>query len=65
LKDRDIRRPLFPFPDVGKGDPAWDAYMSSCSDYIKRQILIYQNWPQRRYNELGYLEEKVFTDMNA
>lgn len=46
-------------------DRAKAAYMNSCTDYLKRQILIYTNWPQRRYHAMGYSEEKVFTDMNA
>ena len=43
---------------------AWDRYISLVSDYLRRQILVYKNWPQRRYNELGYLDEVVFNDMN-
>jgi hypothetical protein len=46
-------------------DPAWDQYLSSCTDYLKRQLLVYQNWPQRKYDPMGYKDEKVFTDMNA
>lgn len=55
----------FLLPGAPEGDPAWDAYMSSCSDYLRRQIVVYQNWPQRRFTTLGYVDEKVFTDMNA
>lgn len=46
-------------------DPAWDRYLSSCHDYLRRQILVYQNWPQRRITPVGYAPEKVFRDMNA
>lgn len=50
-----------------EGDPradAWARYMASCTDYIKRQLIVYQNWPQRRWAPTGYREEKVFSDMN-
>lgn len=43
---------------------AWERYMASCTDYIKRQVIVYQNWPQRRWGPRGYRPEKVFTDMN-
>lgn len=43
---------------------AWERYMASCTDYIKRQFIVYQNWPQRKYDATGYRKEKVFTDMN-
>jgi len=42
-----------------------ETYLRLCSDYYKRQILIYQNWPQRRFDAMGYRSEKVFTDMNT
>lgn len=48
----------------GTQDAAWERYMASCTDYIKRQVIVYQNWPQRRWDPTGYREEKVFTDMN-
>lgn len=51
-------------PGFGKGE-AWTRYVDSCNDYLKRQILIYQNWPQRKFNTTGYTAEKVFTDQNA
>jgi hypothetical protein len=34
-------------------------------DYLARQMVVYQNWPQRRFDGRGLLREKVFTDMNA
>ncbi len=40
-------------------------YVHMVADYVKRQMLVYEHWPQRRYDALGYTEEKVFTDMNA
>lgn len=43
---------------------AYERYLLSCSDYLKRQMIVYQHWPQRRYDVLGYRDEKVFTDMN-
>ncbi len=47
-----------------EGD-AYARYLLNCSDYLKRQMMIYEHWPQRRYDALGYREEKVFTDMNS
>lgn len=44
---------------------AYERYLLNCSDYLKRQMMIYEHWPQRRYDVLGYRNEKVFTDMNA
>jgi hypothetical protein len=44
---------------------AYERYLLNCSDYLKRQMIIYEHWPQRRYDTLGYRKEKVFTDMNA
>ena len=44
---------------------AYERYLLDCSDYIRRQMMIYEHWPQRRYDVLGYRKEKVFTDMNA
>ncbi|HEX2022545.1 MAG TPA: hypothetical protein VHH36_07515 [Candidatus Thermoplasmatota archaeon] len=43
---------------------AYERYLTNCSDYLKRQMMIYEHWPQRRYDVLGYRNEKVFTDMN-
>ncbi len=62
---RESKRLPFSLADGSDGDAAWKAYMDSCSDYLKRQLLIYQNWPQRRFTPVGYVEDKVFTDMNA
>ena len=47
------------------GNAAYERYLLHCSDYLKRQMLVYEHWPQRRYDVLGYRKEKVFTDMNA
>jgi hypothetical protein len=44
---------------------AYERYLLNCSDYLKRQMIIYEHWPQRKYDSLGYRNEKVFTDMNA
>lgn len=44
---------------------AYERYLVNCSDYLKRQMMIYEHWPQRKYDVLGYRKEKVFTDMNA
>ena len=57
---------LFPVPaaDPNLSDP-YERYLLDCSDYIRRQMMIYEHWPQRRYDVLGYRKEKVFTDMNA
>lgn len=44
---------------------AWQGYLESCTAYIRRQVLVYQNWPQRRYGPTGYEDEKIFRDMNA
>lgn len=44
---------------------AYERYLLNCSDYLKRQMMIYEHWPQRKYDVLGYRNEKVFTDMNA
>lgn len=52
-------------PREGAKDPAYERYLLNCSDYLKRQMMIYEHWPQRKYDVLGYRSEKVFTDMNA
>jgi hypothetical protein len=51
-------------PDADAQATAWERYMASCTDYIKRQVIVYQNWPQRKWEATGYRDEKVFTDMN-
>lgn len=43
---------------------AYEQYLLHCSDYLKRQMMIYEHWPQRKYDVLGYRDEKVFADMN-
>jgi hypothetical protein len=50
--------------DADAQDAAWQRYMASCTDYIKRQLIVYQNWPQRRWSPEGYRKEKVFSDLN-
>ena len=52
-------------PREAAKDPAYERYLLNCSDYLKRQMIVYEHWPQRRYDVLGYRNEKVFTDMNA
>lgn len=70
LRSEDTRVPgagRWPRPLVDANDEPADAYsryLLNCSDYLKRQMMIYQHWPQRRYDVLGYRDEKVFTDMN-
>lgn len=57
---------LLPFPAAGQAPSnPYERYLVDCSDYIRRQMMIYENWPQRRYDVLGYRREKVFADMNA
>ncbi|HVL49638.1 MAG TPA: hypothetical protein VM889_13870 [Candidatus Thermoplasmatota archaeon] len=46
-------------------DLAWERYLAACTDYLKRQMIVYQNWPQRKVGRLGYTDEKVFDDQNA
>lgn len=65
MDDWEAKRSLFPIPAHSEGNPAWAAYVNACSDYLKRQLIVYQNWPQRKFTTIGYAEEKVFTDMNA
>ncbi|HLE96065.1 MAG TPA: hypothetical protein VI997_01735 [Candidatus Thermoplasmatota archaeon] len=61
-----------------EGDSALDSYLSLCSDYLKRQILVYRNWPQRRWDAMGYrpsraprskdvqrYDDRVFRDRNT
>lgn len=43
----------------------YERYLVNCSDYLRRQMMIYEHWPQRKYDVLGYRKEKVFADMNA
>jgi hypothetical protein len=50
--------------DADSQSLAWERYMASCTDYIKRQLIVYQNWPQRRWEATGYRKEKVFSDLN-
>jgi len=56
------------FPALGAdgslGGP-YERYLLDCSDYLRRQMMIYEHWPQRRYDVLGYRKEKVFADMNC
>jgi hypothetical protein len=55
-------------PDLRLDRPtsvAYERYLLDCSDYLRRQMMIYEHWPQRKYDVLGYRKEKVFADMNA
>ena len=52
-------------PGSAKPADAYERYLLNCSDYLRRQMMIYEHWPQRRYDVLGYRKEKVFADMNA
>lgn len=51
--------------DGGEEGEDWDRYMQSCARYLKRQILVYQHWPQKAFDEMGYQDETVFRDRNA
>lgn len=53
-----------PSPPASREKLAYESYLLLCSDYLKRQMIVYQHWPQRRYDTTGYRNEKVFTDMN-
>lgn len=55
--------PLAPAAERETND-AYERYLLNCSDYLRRQMMIYEHWPQRKYDVLGYRNEKVFTDMN-
>jgi hypothetical protein len=59
------RLPTLRRPREGAEKAAYERYLLNCSDYLKRQMMIYEHWPQRKYDVLGYRNEKVFTDMNA
>lgn len=56
--------PLGPNANVDRPE-AYERYLLDCSDYLRRQMIIYEHWPQRKYDVLGYRNEKVFPDMNA
>ena len=57
---------LFPgMPADAPRNEAYERYLLDCSDYLRRQMMIYEHWPQRKYDVLGYRNEKVFPDMNA
>ena len=60
--------PALLLPTLGQeraASPASERYLLDCSDYLRRQMMIYEHWPQRKYDVLGYRKEKVFADMNA
>ena len=40
-------------------------YRDLCNHYMRRQIVVYQHWPQRKLGPLGYSAQKVFLDQNA
>lgn len=46
-------------------DPAFGEYLDDVESYYKRQLVVYENWPQRKYGPLGYTSEKQFVDQNA
>lgn len=46
-------------------DAAFGEYLDSCEDYLRRQLVVYQNWPQHKYGPMGYTGEKQFVDQNA
>lgn len=52
-------------PPPGPQAEAFETYLALCSDYVRRQVIVYTNWPQRRWDATGYRDEKVFTDRNA
>lgn len=56
--------PFSPAADAPRNE-AYERYLLDCSDYLRRQMIIYEHWPQRKYDVLGYRNEKVFPDMNA
>ena len=58
-------QPPSPVSTKSEANAAYERYLLNCSDYLKRQMIIYEHWPQRKYDVLGYRNEKVFTDMNA
>ena len=63
--DLESRLPALRRPRSEAEKAAYERYLVNCSDYLKRQMMIYEHWPQRKYDVLGYRNEKVFTDMNA
>lgn len=46
-------------------DPAFGEYLDAVESYYKRQLVVYEHWPQRKYGPLGYTSEKQFVDQNA
>lgn len=46
-------------------DPALADYLDACEDYFLRQLIVYENWPQRSWGPVGYTGKKVFVDQNA
>lgn len=62
-----VRTPLLDLEAAERAGPddPYSRYLANCSDYLRRQMMIYQHWPQKRYDSLGYKDEKVFTDMNT
>lgn len=56
--------------DIFNGADALDAqsvrsYLDLYSEYLKRQLIVYTNWPQYRLTRSGYSNEKVFRDQNT
>lgn len=46
-------------------DPSFGDYLDACEAYYKRQLVVYEHWPQRKYGPMGYTAEKQFVDQNA
>lgn len=46
-------------------EPAFDEYLDACASYYKRQLVVYEHWPQHKYGPMGYTSEKQFVDRNA
>ena len=65
VEDVAVHQPWELVQQADRSDPAFAAYIDACEAYFLRQLLVYQHWPQHRYNQLGYTDEKVFPDRNA
>lgn len=46
-------------------DASFGEYLDACESYYRRQLVVYQNWPQHEYGPMGYTSEKRFVDRNA
>jgi hypothetical protein len=52
-------------PRIRTEDPVFASYLALCQKYMLRQLLVYQHWPQRKFDALGYTRERIFADQNA